>query len=103
MSSEYFLHLQLSSVSRHLAVGVAEEEEGDEEQRVEMRLVQSDADDDAELEPNSDITALVQRYRHGYLRLAVYVCLCGIVFFTTGMHTYSHKHTHAHNCLPLFM
>ncbi|XP_037618873.1 transferrin receptor protein 2 isoform X1 [Sebastes umbrosus] len=62
------------------SVGVAEDDEAGGAQRVEMRFVTSDE----EAGPSTDITALVQRYRHGYRGAGVFLCLCGVVVFATA-------------------
>ncbi|KAM4597652.1 transferrin receptor protein 2-like, partial [Polymixia lowei] len=62
-------------------MGVAEGGEGGGAQRVEMRFIQSEAEDDLEAGPNSDITALLLQYRHGYQRAALCLCLSGLVIF----------------------
>ncbi|XP_073331956.1 transferrin receptor protein 2 isoform X3 [Pagrus major] len=66
------------------SVGVAEDEEVGGAQRVEMRFVTSEAEEEAEAGPSSDITALVLRHHHGYRRAGVLLCVCGVVVFTTA-------------------
>nr|XP_046236713.1 transferrin receptor protein 2-like isoform X3 [Scatophagus argus] len=51
-------------------------------QRLELRLVTSEAEEEAEL--SSDITALMQQYHHGYRKACVFLCVCGVVVFTTA-------------------
>ncbi|XP_076581658.1 transferrin receptor protein 2 [Chaetodon auriga] len=66
------------------SVGVAEDEEVGGAQRVEMRFVTSEAEEEVEAGPNSDITALVRRHRHGYRKVSMFLCVCGVVIFTTA-------------------
>lgn len=75
------------SLSQSPSVGVAEEVGG--AQRVELRFVTSEAEEEeVEAGPGSDITALVLPYRHGYRRAGVFLCVCGVVIFMTGTHTH---------------
>ncbi|XP_038587516.1 transferrin receptor protein 2 isoform X1 [Micropterus salmoides] len=64
------------------SVGVAEDEVGGAP-RVEMRFV-TEAEEEVEAGPSSDITALVLRHRHGYRRAGVFLGVCGVVIFTTA-------------------
>ncbi|XP_059211004.1 transferrin receptor protein 2 [Centropristis striata] len=57
--------------------GGAEEEEGGGA----LRFVMSEEE---EAGPSSDITALVQRYRHGYRKVVVFMCVSIIIIFTAA-------------------
>ncbi len=81
---------------------VEENEEVGGPQRVEMRFVTSEGEEEVEAGPSSDITALVLRNRHGYQRAGVFLCVCGVIIFTSGMYTHTHTHTHAHTCTQTF-
>ncbi|XP_028254650.1 transferrin receptor protein 2 [Parambassis ranga] len=70
---------QSSSVSLHRSVDMSDdEEEGGGAQGMELRFVTSEE----EVGPFSDITALMLRYRHGYCRACMLLCVCGVVLFT---------------------
>ncbi|XP_070849156.1 transferrin receptor protein 2 [Chaetodon trifascialis] len=71
------------------SVGVAEDEEVGGAQRVEMRFVTSEAEEEVEAGPNSDITALVWRHRHGYRKVSMFLCVCVIVFTTAFLLAYA--------------
>lgn len=77
------------SLSQSPSVGAAEEVAG--AQRMELRFVTSEAEEEEDVEagPGSDITALVLSYRHGYRRAGVFLCVCGVVIFMTGTHTHT--------------
>ncbi|XP_070786260.1 transferrin receptor protein 2 [Enoplosus armatus] len=66
------------------SVGVAEDEEVGGAPRVELRFVTSEAKEEVGAGPSSDITALVLQHRHGYWRAGVFLCVCGVVVFTTA-------------------
>uniref|UniRef100_A0A3Q1J4N9 Uncharacterized protein n=1 Tax=Anabas testudineus TaxID=64144 RepID=A0A3Q1J4N9_ANATE len=74
------LSLQSSSVSLHRSVSDDEEEE--EGGRVELKFVTSEAEEEGEVGPSSDVTALLLRYRHGYWRAGALLCVCGVVVFS---------------------
>lgn len=74
---------QSSSVSLHCSVA-DDEEEGDDQA---VKFVTSEAEEEVEAGPSSDITALLLRYRHGYRRAIMLLCVCGAVIFTIGTHT----------------
>ncbi|XP_022621433.1 transferrin receptor protein 2 [Seriola dumerili] len=73
---------QSSSVSLHRSVGVSEDEEMGGALRMEMRFVTSEAEEEMEAGPSSDITALVLRRYRGYRRAGALLCVCGVVIFT---------------------
>ncbi|KAK9525205.1 hypothetical protein VZT92_017527 [Zoarces viviparus] len=64
------------------SVGVAEDEEVGGAPRVEMSFVTSEEEEEAG--PSSDITALVRRYRHGYQKAGLFLCVCVVIVFTTA-------------------
>lgn len=80
------LSLQSSSVSLHRSVSDDEEEEGG---RVELKFVTSEAEEEGEVGPSSDVTALLLRYRHGYWRAGALLCVCGVVVFSIGTNTHT--------------
>ncbi|XP_049423710.1 transferrin receptor protein 2-like [Epinephelus fuscoguttatus] len=59
------------------SVGGAEDEEVGGAQRVEMRFVTREEEEEAG--QGSDITALVLPYRHGYRKASVFLCVCVVV------------------------
>ncbi|XP_023287184.1 transferrin receptor protein 2 [Seriola lalandi dorsalis] len=73
---------QSSSVSLHRSVSVSEDEEMGGAPRVEMRFMTSEAEEEMEAGPSSDITALVLRRHRGYRRAGALLCVCGVVIFT---------------------
>uniref|UniRef100_A0A669CXM6 Transferrin receptor 2 n=1 Tax=Oreochromis niloticus TaxID=8128 RepID=A0A669CXM6_ORENI len=74
---------QASLMSVHHSVSDDdEEEEVGGAQRAELRLAISE--DEEEAGPFSDLTALVMRYRHGYRRCCVLLCVGGVIVFTAA-------------------
>ncbi|XP_041821343.1 transferrin receptor protein 2 [Chelmon rostratus] len=65
-------------------VGVAEDGEVGGAQRVEMRFVTSEAEEEVEAGPSSDITALLLWHHHGYRRVGMFLCVYGVIIFTTA-------------------
>ncbi|KAM6894420.1 transferrin receptor protein 2 isoform 1-T4 [Lycodopsis pacificus] len=63
------------------SVGVVEDEEVGGAPRVEVSFVTSEEE---EAGPSSDITALVRRYRHGYQKAGLFLCVCVVIVFTTA-------------------
>nr|XP_029131188.1 transferrin receptor protein 2 isoform X2 [Labrus bergylta] len=75
---------QSTSVSLQRSVGVADDEEAAGAQRVELRFVTPEAEEEMEAEPSSDIEALMLGHRYGNRKTCVLVCACGVVLFTTA-------------------